>query len=113
MLNIQLKIRIANGKTTAIGPGKAELLALIDKHGSISAAAKQMRMSYRRAWELVDVMNKCFTEPVVHSSAGGAHGGGAQLTEFGITILKAYNDLVEKSQLAVQQELAQISAALK
>jgi molybdate transport system regulatory protein len=113
MLNTQLKIRIANGNATAIGPGKAELLALIDKHGSISAAAKQMRMSYRRAWELVDVMNKCFIEPVVHSSAGGAHGGGAQLTEFGTTILKAYNDMVEKSQLAAQQELAQISAALK
>jgi len=49
----------------------------------------------------------------VHSSPGGAHGGGAHLTEFGRTMLKAYRDLVEKSQLATQQELAQISAALK
>lgn len=108
-----LKIRISFGSQVAMGPGKADLLEAIDACGSISAAAKQMRMSYRRAWELVDVMNKCFTEPLVHSSPGGAHGGGAQLTEFGRTILKAYRDLLEKSQLAAQQELAQISAALK
>ncbi len=108
-----LKIRISFGSQVAMGPGKADLLEAIDACGSISAAAKQMRMSYRRAWELVDVMNKCFTEPLVHSSPGGAHGGGAHLTEFGRTILKAYRDLVKKSHLAAQQELTQISAALK
>lgn len=108
-----LKIRISFGSQVAMGPGKADLLEAIDAHGSISAAAKHMRMSYRRAWELVDVMNKCFTEPLVHSSPGGVHGGGAQLTEFGRSILKAYRDLVEKSQTASQQELAKINASLK
>lgn len=108
-----LKIRISFGKQVAMGPGKADLLEAIDLHGSISAAAKHMRMSYRRAWELVDVMNTCFTEPLVHSSSGGAHGGGAQLTEFGRAMLKTYRALVDKSQSASQQELARISAALK
>lgn len=113
MTTSTLKIRISFGSQVAMGPGKADLLEAIDACGSISAAAKHMRMSYRRAWELVDVMNKCFTEPLVHSSPGGAHGGGAQLTDFGRSILKSYRDLVEKSQFAAQPELAKISAALK
>lgn len=108
-----LKIRISAGADVAMGPGKAELLMLIDKHGSISAAAKQMKMSYRRAWELVNEMNTCFSEPLVHGAPGGAHGGGTQLTESGRTILKAYHDLIDKSQIAAQHELAQISSALK
>lgn len=113
MTTSTLKIRISFGSQVAMGPGKADLLEAIDECGSISAAAKHMRMSYRRAWELVDVMNKCFTEPLVHSSPGGAHGGGAQLTEFGRTILNAYRTLVEKSQTAAITELEQIRAALK
>jgi molybdate transport system regulatory protein len=108
-----LKIRISFGSTVAMGPGKADLLEAIDACGSISAAAKQMKMSYRRAWELVDVMNKCFIEPLVLSSPGGAHGGGAQLTAFGRDILKSYRDLAAKSQLAAQAELAFIAANLK
>ena len=87
MANEYLKIRIASGNAVAMGPGKADLLETIDACGSISSAAKQMHMSYRRAWELVDVMNKCFSQPLVTSSPGGHHGGGAQLTDFGRFIL--------------------------
>lgn len=108
-----LKIRIALGKTIAMGPGKADLLDAIDAHGSISAAAKQMKMSYRRAWELVDVMNKCFNQPLVISSPGGVNGGGAQLTEVGRTILKNYRELVEKSSVAANVELNEIIAHIK
>ncbi|WP_020166721.1 MULTISPECIES: winged helix-turn-helix domain-containing protein [Methylotenera] len=108
-----LKIRIALGKSIAMGPGKADLLDAIDAHGSISAAAKQMKMSYRRAWELVDVMNKCFNQPLVISSPGGVNGGGAQLSEFGRTTLKSYRDLVAKSSLAAQVELDQILSNIK
>lgn len=107
-----LKIRITNGSAIAMGPGKADLLEAIDACGSISSAARQMRMSYRRAWELVDVMNKCFNQPVVTSSPGGQHGGGAQLTEFGRLILKNYRDLVVKAHLAVELELNQILGSL-
>ena len=113
MSNKHLKIRIASGSEIAMGPGKADLLEAIDACGSISSAAKQMRMSYRRAWELVDVMNKCFNQPVVASSPGGQHGGGAQLTEFGRFILKNYHDLVAKAHLAAQVELNQILSNLQ
>lgn len=71
-----------------------------------------MRMSYRRAWELVDVMNKCFNQPVFTSYQGGQHGGGAQLTEFGHFILKSYRDLVVKAHLAAELELDQILSNL-
>lgn len=112
MANEHLKIRITCGSAIAMGPGKADLLEAIDACGSISSAARQMRMSYRRAWELVDVMNKCFNQPVVSSSPGGHHGGGAQLTEFGRYILRNYRDLVAKAHLAVELELHQILSSL-
>jgi molybdate transport system regulatory protein len=110
---MNLKLRIANGKATAMGPGKADLLEAIEACGSISAAAKQMKMSYRRAWELVDVMNKSFTQPLVTTSPGGHHGGGAQVTEFGLLILKSYRNLIIKANNAAQLEIAQITSHLK
>lgn len=113
MINNQIKIRITNGPATAMGPGKAELLALINECGSISAAAKQMKMSYRRAWDLVDEVNKCFDQPLVSSSVGGSHGGGAKLTEFGVQVLENYHALIAKSQAASERELAFINAHLK
>jgi len=109
---VHLKIRINNGSAIAMGPGKADLLEAIDACGSISSAARQMRMSYRRAWELVDVMNKCFSQPLVVSSPGGHHGGGAQLTELGRSILKNYRDLVTKAHLATESELHHILSHL-
>lgn len=96
-----------------MGPGKADLLDAIDAGGSISAAAKQMKMSYRRAWELVDVMNKSFNHPLVISSPGGHRGGGAHLSDFGRVILKSYRDLVIKSSIAAQVELDQILSQIK
>jgi len=96
-----------------MGPGKADLLEAIDSSGSISAAAKKMGMSYRRAWELVDVMNKSFDQPLIVSSPGGQNGGGAQVTEFGRSILKNYRNIIIKAHLAVEAELAQITAHLK
>lgn len=71
-----------------MSPGKADLLDAIDVCSSISSATKQMKMSYHRAWELVDVMNKCFKQPLVISLPGGQHGGGARLSDFGRTTLK-------------------------
>ena len=112
MANDFLKIRIACGSKVAMGPGKADLLEAIDDCGSISAAAKHMQMSYRRAWELVDVMNTCFDQPLVVSSSGGHHGGGAALTEFGRLILKSYREAVEKAHLSARAELDQILSHL-
>ncbi len=73
-----------------MGPGKAALLESIAEKGSISAAAKHMTMSYRRAWLLVDTMNRCFSSPLVISAAGGKQGGGAHLSTLGIEVLKDY-----------------------
>jgi len=95
-----------------MGPGKADLLEAIDDCGSISSAAKRMQMSYRRAWELVDVMNKCFDQPLVTSSPGGHHGGGAELTALGRSMLKNYRDAVVKAHLSAQAELDQILSHL-
>jgi molybdate transport system regulatory protein len=96
-----------------MGPGKADLLEAIKQTGSISASAKSMRMSYRRAWELVDVMNRSFDLPVVETSPGGAHGGGAMVTEFGELLLHRYHSLVEKTNVLAVQELADIVAHIK
>jgi len=108
-----LRIRINHAGNTALGPGKIELLQHIAQQGSISAAAKQMRMSYRRAWELVDVMNRCFDQTVVVSTAGGSHGGGAQVTEFGQALIDAYQQILQKSAQAAADELHLITRHLK
>lgn len=96
-----------------MGPGKADLLDAIHQTGSISAAAKLLKMSYRRAWELVDVMNRCFDLPLVASAPGGAHGGGAQVTEFGFLVLNRYRSLVAKTHTLAEQELAEITSRIK
>lgn len=108
-----LRVRISHAGQTALGPGKVALLQAISECGSISAAAKQMQMSYRRAWELVDVMNRCFDQPVVVSTTGGPHGGGAQVTVFGQQLMAAYQQILLKTALAATQELETIRKHLK
>lgn len=78
-----------------MGPGKADLLEAIDSTGSISGAAREMGMSYRRAWLLVDTMNSCFSEPLVTTAKGGTEGGGAALTPTGKKVLSAFRDVSE------------------
>jgi len=104
MQKIKVKIQIPHGGLMAFGPGKAQLLVAIGQHGSISAAAKSMNMSYKRAWELVAVMNQSFKEPLVTTSVGGVSGGGATLTEFGISALSHYQSLQNKSEQFVNKE---------
>ena len=90
---LNIRIRLHCGDEIAMGPGKADLLEAIREHGSISAAGRAMDMSYRRAWLLVDAMNRCWDEPLVSTSPGSAHGGGARVTEFGETVLSHYRAL--------------------
>ena len=90
---LKLKIMLFCGDVTAIGPGKVDLLEAIDQQGSISAAGRTMGMSYRRAWSLVDTMNRCWAEPVVRTTVGGGAKGGAKLTAFGSRLVKAYREL--------------------
>lgn len=107
-----LKLRILFDEAM-LGPGKAELLARIRETGSISAAGRQMGMSYKRAWSLVEEMNGAFRAPVVTSSRGGAGGGGAQLTEAGEAVLRLYRAVVERAAEAAAAELAELEAMLR
>jgi molybdate transport system regulatory protein len=98
---LHAQLRLMLGDEIAFGPGKADLLDAIATTGSISAAGKKMGMSYRRAWLLVDAMNRCFTEPLVTAAKGGINGGGTQLTDSGKKVLENYRLL--------QQEIAIIT----
>lgn len=99
------RIRIMLGSATAIGPGKAELLRLIDETGSISAAAREMGMSYRRAWKLVEAMNAAFRAPLVEAAAGGKGGGGAQVTHAGRDVLRRYREMEDKAADSIAGDL--------
>jgi molybdate transport system regulatory protein len=107
------KLRVMYGAEIAMGPGKAELLAAIAATGSISASAKQLGMSYRRAWLLVDTMNRCFREPVVASATGGSGGGGAKVTDFGHAVLASYASLLGRVDRAMERELGRFAGLLR
>lgn len=96
-----------------VGPGKADLLEQIMRTGSISAAGREMGMSYRRAWSLVEEMNAAFATPLVLSSRGGAKGGGAVLTDAGKEVLGAFRALEQKMETAGAAEIATITALLR
>ena len=96
------RLRIVFPGRGMIGPGKAELLQRIGETGSIAAAGRAMRMSYKRAWQLVETMNTMFTEPVVTSVRGGPKGGGATLTATGAEVLAAYLDAVADASAAAR-----------
>ena len=105
--------RVYLGDEIALGPGKAELLGHIAETGSISEAARRMKMSYNRAWLLVRTMNRCFKEPLVLASRGGDRHGGAQLTKSGEKILALYRKLESKFLTASRQPLDQIFSRLR
>ena len=94
----KVRVRILSGSEIAIGPGKADLLNAIEDTGSISAAARTMRMSYRRAWLLVRTMNACFEQPLVEAVKGGRDGGGARLTTTGRDVLADYRTIVRAAE---------------
>ena len=91
-----------------MGPGKADLLEAIQQKGSISAAALSMNMSYKRAWDLVNTMNKSFKQAVVATSVGGGKGGGAQVTDFGSQVLVQYRAIETKTTLTLKAEMSDL-----
>src|SRR5688500_1851207 len=93
MARLKLKLQLYCGDEIAMGPGKADLLEAIAREGSISAAGRAMGMSYRRAWLLVDTMNRCFRAPLVETHPGGGKQAGARLTAEGQAALVAYRGL--------------------
>jgi molybdate transport system regulatory protein len=100
-----LTLRVLGKRGPAIGPGKAELIERIADTGSISAAARAMGMSYRRAWQLVEALNKDYRERVVTTAAGGARGGGASVTAFGQRLVAEYRAMEEKAAKAIARDL--------
>jgi molybdate transport system regulatory protein len=107
----RLTLRLDFGPGRAIGHGKIRLLEAVRDHGSISAAGRSMGMSYRRAWLLVDALNRLFETPVVETKHGGSAGGGAELTPFGHQVVRQYRTIEVKAHEAVARELSALAAA--
>ena len=110
---LKLKVQLYCGGEIAMGPGKADLLEAIRQHGSISAAGRAMDMSYRRAWLLVDAMNRCWKQPLVETSPGSAHGSGARVSAFGESVLTHYRALQGRIDAAADcSDFASLKAAI-
>jgi molybdate transport system regulatory protein len=99
-----ISLRIDLGEDKRFGPGKARLLELIRDTGSISAAARALGMSYRRAWLLADELNKLFGQRLVEPQHGGAKGGGARVTAEGTAMLEAYRRIEAAAEKALERE---------
>ncbi|MCW5655334.1 LysR family transcriptional regulator [Hydrogenophaga sp.] len=110
---VQFRLRIRRDDVIAIGPGKIGLLEAIERTGSISAAGRELGMSYRRAWLLVDEINRSLREPAVAASVGGAHGGGAALTPVGQEIVRCYRTVENLALQAADKELRKLTRLLK
>lgn len=109
---VQFRLRIYKGDSIAIGPGKVALLEAIAETGSISAAARQLGMSYRRAWVLIDETNRSLAAPAVNTSAGGAHGGGTALTDVGVELVTRYRAIENTARLAAATDIAALNRLL-
>src|ERR1700722_19997291 len=113
MGEIRLTLRVDFGPDRALGPGKIVLLEAIRDTGSISQAARSLGMSYRRAWLLVDDMNRCFREPVVIAQPGGSQGGGARLTDFGERVIQKYRAIETQATAAARPQLHDLEDSLR
>jgi molybdate transport system regulatory protein len=111
--DVQFRLRIVKGDDIAVGPGKVDLLEAIAATGSITAAAKQLGMSYRRAWLLVDTMKRCFKQPVVEAEAGGQRGGGTALTPLGTEVVRRYRKCEALAAKAAAGELAALTRLMR
>ena len=111
MARLKLSIVLASG--ARFGPGKAALLESIRDTGSISAAARGMGMSYKRAWLLIDSINQAFEQPAVAAATGGRQGGGARLTGFGLELLARYRRIEDRALAEFADDLAALEAAAR
>ncbi|UMY18850.1 winged helix-turn-helix domain-containing protein [Methylobacterium organophilum] len=107
MAHLSIRIDLAPG--LRLGPGKVQLLEAVAEHGSISAAGRALGMSYRRAWLLIEEMNKGFAEPVVEAQIGGKAGGGARLSPFGADVVAHYRAIERAAEKAASPFLARLA----
>jgi molybdate transport system regulatory protein len=110
--NIDVAVRLRIHGHRAIGRGKIRLLELIEEHGSIAAAGREMEMAYSHAWTLVRSLNETFAEPVVARYPGGADGGGATLTSFGVQLVRRYRSMERRARTACVRDLRALDAAV-
>lgn len=110
MTRLTLRIDFDNG--SQIGHGKVRLLELIAEHGSITRAAKEMKMSYRRAWLLADEVNRMFKTPVLETQHGGPGGGSARLTSFGHAVVGHYRAMESKTLKLFSKQLNELERGL-
>lgn len=111
--NTRLTLRVDFGSRRSIGPGKIRLLEEIGRGGSISQAGRSLGMSYRRAWLLIDDLNRSFRHAVVRAKSGGSQGGGAVLTEFGSQLVHDYRAIESAAAGAAKTPLRRLEAALQ
>ncbi|WP_429281422.1 winged helix-turn-helix domain-containing protein [Paraburkholderia sp. GAS41] len=110
---VRFRMRIRKGDTVALGPGKVELLEAVREHGSISAAARSLDMSYRRAWLLIDELNKSLKSPATLSEQGGQSGGGCVLTPVGETIVRLYREVEAQAEAACAKQIDELIRLIK
>jgi molybdate transport system regulatory protein len=101
----KFRLRITAGDVIAVGPGKIALLEAIAETGSITAAAKRLEMSYRRAWMLLDELNRSLKKPAVDSAKGGQHGGGSEITAVGRQIVELYRHIEVAAAAACKADM--------
>ena len=105
---LSLRVDLATG--ARVGPGKIAVLEEIGRTGSISAAGRALRMSYRRTWDLVEELNSSFAAAVVETASGGSGGGGAALTDTGRAVIAHYRALEHDTAAAAEAHLRELSA---
>lgn len=109
MIKVRFRLDFAPG--SSVGPGKIDLLAAIDAEGSLSAAARQVGMSYRRAWLLLDSLNRTFDARVTAASIGGRGGGGVTLTPFGRELIGSYRQFEREIGNLAARRFARLARA--
>ncbi len=110
---LKIQARLMLDDEIAFGPGKADLLIAIQSTGSISAAGKHLGMSYRRAWLLVDAMNRCFQQPLVETATGGTQGGGTRLTPLGLDLIERYQQLQQDIHALGEKHFPKLKTLLR
>jgi molybdate transport system regulatory protein len=110
---VRFRMRIRVGETVALGPGKVALLEAVHEHGSISAAARSLGMSYRRAWLLIDELNRSLKSPATVSEQGGQSGGGCVLTPVGESIVRLYRDVETQAEAACATQIAALTKLIR
>lgn len=110
---ISLRIDFGSAPEVRIGPGKIALLEAIRAERSISGAARRLGMSYRRAWLLIDALNRLLLEPVAVTETGGRRGGGARLSPFGERLVASYRAIEQTAVVATRRERSQLARLVR